>query len=79
MTTILITVYCIFFAYLAWRRFDWALILLFTLLPTYLIRFNIGMMPTTLLEVMIWIVAMVWLITRLRPFGLRTGEANYEW
>lgn len=31
------------------------------LLPTYLVRFSIGPLPTTLLEVMIWILIIMWL------------------
>lgn len=58
----IIEIYCILFALLTWHRFEWALILLFTLLPTYLIRFQILSIPTTLLEVMIWIIALVWII-----------------
>lgn len=33
----------------------------FALLPTYLIRFNLGPLPTTLLEVMIWVLVIAWL------------------
>ena len=34
--------------------------LFFLLLPTYLIRFNLGSLPTTLLEVMFWILTIFW-------------------
>lgn len=37
------------------------LALILALLPTYLVRFSIGPLPTTLLEVMIWILAIMWL------------------
>ncbi|HBU07417.1 MAG TPA: hypothetical protein DEB09_05035 [Candidatus Magasanikbacteria bacterium] len=60
--TILFTVYCLLFTYLAWKNFPWGLYLFFFLLPTYLIRFNIGPLPTTLLEVMLWIITIIWLI-----------------
>jgi O-antigen ligase len=52
----LIGLYAVVFAYLAHRRFDWSLYLLFALLPTYLIRFDIAGIPMTLLEVMILII-----------------------
>lgn len=52
------------FAALAVARFKWALLVLIGLLPAYLIRFNLGWLPTTLLEVMIWIVAAAFLFRR---------------
>lgn len=50
------------FATLAWRDLKLALVLLMGLLPTYLIRFNIGPIPTTALEAMILICVGVWII-----------------
>ncbi len=58
----MIIAYCLLFTFLAWRNFNFALAFLFFCLPTYLIRFNLGPLPTTLLEVMIWIITIVWLI-----------------
>jgi len=58
---LLLTIYCLLFTLLTWKRLHWGLFLLFLLLPTYLIRFNLGPLPTTLLEVMIWIIFVVWL------------------
>ena len=54
--------YSLFFTLITWHKFHHGLFLLFLLLPTYLIRFNIGPLPTTLLEVMIWIICIIWLI-----------------
>ncbi|MEK7102236.1 MAG: hypothetical protein AAB912_01235, partial [Patescibacteria group bacterium] len=52
-TTVLYTI-------LAIARFRWALFVLIALLPTYLIRFRLGPLPSTWLEVMIWIAVLVW-------------------
>ena len=40
----------------------WLLTLLFTLLPLYLIRFQIGPLPTTVLEILVWITAATWIV-----------------
>jgi len=50
------------FTSLALIRLDWALLLLISALPTYLIRFKILGLPFTLLEGMILIAFVVWLI-----------------
>ncbi len=49
------------FAFITWRRFHLGIFFLFLLLPTYLIRFTVGPIPTTFLEVMILIVILVWI------------------
>src|SRR3989339_1335997 len=67
MIYILLTVYCSLFTWLTWRNFNFALAFLFFCLPTYLIRFNLGPLPTTLLEVMIWIITIIWLMKYHRP------------
>lgn len=58
----LILLFTILFFLLAWRRLDWAVMFLIVALPTYLIRFNIFGLPSTLLEAMIWSVFIVWAI-----------------
>ena len=58
----LIAVFTILFVLLAWRRLDLAVMFLIVALPSYLIRFNVFGLPSTLLEVMIWMVFLVWLI-----------------
>ncbi|MFH1711871.1 MAG: O-antigen ligase family protein [Patescibacteria group bacterium] len=50
------------FLLLAWRDLKLALIVLAGLLPTYLIRFSIGPLPTTALEVFILIAGLAWVI-----------------
>lgn len=50
------------FSYLAWRHFPAALGLFFFLLPTYMLRFQIGQLPTTLLEGMFLVLFGVFLV-----------------
>lgn len=49
------------FAYLCWRNFKLGLAVLIGLLPLYLIRFQIGPLPTTLLELLVVTTILVWL------------------
>ncbi len=65
MTYTLIALYTFLFAYITWRRFEHGLFLFFLLLPTYLIRFPLFGVPTTLLEVMFWILFGVWALSRI--------------
>ena len=64
------------FTFIAWYRFHLGLAVLFVLLPTYLIRFNIGPLPTTVLEVMIGIVVAVWLV-KMWNAQRETHNKNY--
>jgi len=66
MLDTLIILYIILFAFIAWQRFDLGLFFLFLFLPTYLIRFNIGPLPTTLLEVMIGVIFIVLTIQKIK-------------
>lgn len=61
MNYLLLTIFFSCFAFITWQRFYLGLSILFFLLPTYLIRFNIGLLPTNMLEVMLGIVALFWL------------------
>ncbi|MDD4995065.1 MAG: O-antigen ligase family protein [Patescibacteria group bacterium] len=58
------------FGYLAWRNFRLGLALLVFLLPTYFIRFQIGPLPTTLLELYFVVIALIW-ITKERGLSYR--------
>ncbi|MBT4120537.1 MAG: O-antigen ligase family protein [Candidatus Magasanikbacteria bacterium] len=60
----LITIYLLLFTFITWNRFDFALALFFFLLPTYLIRFNIGPLPTTVLEMMFFVIFLIFIIKR---------------
>lgn len=58
----LILLYFIIFAYLAIHRLDWALMIILFALWSYLIRFSVFGIPTTLLEGMVIISFVVWLM-----------------
>lgn len=56
----LITIFTILFAFIAYKRIDWAIMLMLFALPSYLIRFKAWEIPSTLLEVMILVLFLVW-------------------
>lgn len=56
---IFVILFGIAFAAIAWRNITHAIVLFFFLLPTYLIRFSIGPIPSTLLELMFAILFVV--------------------
>jgi len=60
-------IFSLLFGALALSHLDWAILLLIFSLPSYLIRFNIFGLPTTLLEVMILITFFIWFIKFLWP------------
>ena len=74
----LILLFIICFAFLAWRRLDLALAVLVFLLPAYQIRFQIGFIPTTLLELMILILFAVWFIQAARKKELPLFNAKLK-
>ncbi len=59
MELVFIFLFTAIFACLTYRHFEWGIFLLCLLLPTYLIRFSIGPLPSTILEVMILIVLFI--------------------
>lgn len=59
---ILILVGALLFAGVTWWRFSYGLFLFAALLPTYVIRFSVGPLPSTFLEVITIILCGVWLI-----------------
>lgn len=61
MSYILI-IFLLFFGYVAWRNLRVALYLILLFIPTYLLQFTFFTIPTTLLELLIYIVFLVWLI-----------------
>lgn len=63
-------VYTFLFSILAFKRFEWAVLLTIFLLPSYLIRFDVFGLPLTLLEVMILIIFSVWIIKSGRQLFL---------
>lgn len=52
------------------------LALFFFLLPTYLIRFHIGLLPTTLLEILFWIIVAVWIIQNKKNVVSHVSSIN---
>ena len=58
---ILILLYTLFYITLARLRLDWAIAVLIIALPSYLIRFSIFGLPSTMLELMIFIAFVTWL------------------
>lgn len=58
---ILLALFSFTYALLAWRKMNWALVILIAFLPTYLIRFQVFGVPMTFLELMILVVFSVWL------------------
>ena len=77
MGTTLIFIALIFFACIAWVRRDLALGTLLFALPSYLMRFALGPIPTTLLEGMILVLFATWFgrdCVGLRGFASRMKE-----
>lgn len=59
------------FAFLAWKRLDWALYACALLLPSYLIRFSLGPLPLTFIELLILMLFGVWLIQNAKGLLVR--------
>src|SRR3990167_10359437 len=70
--SIVIIIFLLCFALIAWWRFYLGLFFLFLFLPAYLIRFYIGPLPTTLLEAMIWLVFIIHIIKTSKPPNIQT-------
>jgi len=62
LEVILLSLFTAVFIYIAWWKLDWALTLCIVFLPAYLIRFDLGFAPMTVLEVMLLVLFGVWLI-----------------
>lgn len=63
-----IIIFLIFFLLLALLRLDLALFFIIAALPTYLIRFSVFGLPSTLLEAMILITFAIWFVSRFWPY-----------
>jgi O-antigen ligase len=75
-----IILFTIIFTALTFYRLQIGLGLFFLLLPTYLIRFSIGSLPTTLLEVMLGIIFIAWLfeISNRRLTNFKFQISNFS-
>ena len=73
---ILIILFTIAYFILAWKRLDWAVMLLIAALPVYQIRFTVLGMPLTVLELMILIAFGVWAIwhTEFLQYIIKPGR-----
>lgn len=72
MIPITVIAILVLYSALAWRHLKFALVLLAGLLPVYLIRFQIGPVPTTMLEPLILIAFAVWF------FKKRAWKIDYK-
>lgn len=62
MNALLLIIFCIIFFTIAWYRRDHALLIITLLLPSYLVRFKVLSIPSTVLELMILLVFLAWLL-----------------
>lgn len=62
----LLTAYCLLLTFLTWKNFRAGVALLILTLPTYLIRFNVGPLPSTVLELNFGVLFLVWLLKHTR-------------
>lgn len=69
----LLLIFLLFFVYIAWRNFRMALYLILLFTPLYLVRFSILSIPTTLLEILIYITFLIWL------YLFFTKKVKFEW
>ncbi len=58
--TSLLILFILLFLYISWRMLDWAIVLVVLFLPVYVIRFSLGPVPSTLLEIMLGAVIVMW-------------------
>ncbi len=61
MLYFLAVMYFLFFFFLAWKNFRFAIVLFIVFLPAYLIRFQLGPLPSTVLELSFGGLSLVWL------------------
>jgi len=62
MILIILTIYFLLFSFFAYKNFRLGVGLFIIALPTYLIRFSIGPLPTTILELSFGALFLIWLI-----------------
>lgn len=78
----LLVIFLCFFAYLAWIKPIWATALTAAFLPSYLIRFSLGPIPSTLLEAMVILLFAAWAIQQRKKIISRFRESkrdNWFW
>ena len=77
--TIAISIYCLLFAFLAYRRPNLALYFIIATLPSYLIRSSLWGIPFTLLEAMIIILFVIFLIKNRLDWVGRFYRQPFFW
>lgn len=65
LAIIIIILGLLVFTIITWRRLNWGLALIVLFLPLYLLRLKIGWIPTTVLELMIYLSFIIWLIKKI--------------
>lgn len=65
MTVIGIVFFCLYLLF-SWKYFRWAVFVYIALLPAYLLRFDIGPIPSTILEMAFGALFIVWIIRYLK-------------
>ena len=77
---ILLILFTILFAFIAWWKLDWALVLAIIFSPAYLIRFELFGVPMTVLEIMVLVLFLVWLIkTFMAPGSWADRCRSIQW
>lgn len=71
MEYFLILLFTILFFYLSYKNFQYSLFLFLFFLPTYLLRFKIFNIPTTLLEIMLAIIFVNWILKYKNIFFIK--------
>lgn len=66
LNNLLMTAGLIVFAYISWRKIETGIYAIILLLPLYLVRANVFGIPTTALEVGIYILSIIWFIKNYR-------------
>ena len=83
MNTILLIVLLAIFAFLAYKKLDWAVLFIIAGTPLYLWRFKIIGIPMTFLEAMILIAFFVWLVikdgAKIKTLFKKKGRINYPY
>lgn len=64
----LVVLFAVFFASLSWARRAWAVYFIIGFLPIYVVRFDLGALPSTLLEVMILLLAVAFVAKEWKTY-----------
>jgi O-antigen ligase len=78
LLTTLIFIQVFLVGVLAWKNINWAITLVITFVPVYLIRLNFWFLPVTVLELWIGVIFLVWLLKVFRE-KQKITFSNYKW